>query len=421
MRTIPLSEVASLLPPSSGGTYVIDETASGLAFELESRSIHVPPHLHPGKDQITGYHYFAGYPRIAERLWKAGFRDVNGRDSIGRTPLMVRTLKSPFKQWFELIERCHSFIQWLEYVTWILSKGADLYATQDLAFLKGQCGTKSPHDWQPLSRSAISLVAWKIGAAFALQEKTRNLSLHKRTRTELFPILFRKKPTKNTPHTLRRIVLDCTTDDCTCSCSESGCTLRGLIGRSYTNLAKNEDLHKRTSDYGGTIIRLAYLTDTDVALGSAETLRLLTFQELGLTHTCCYVRCVNAGSDLCIFSRIEDQTEINEIREEESLGLSQLEELLMEFELKMDELDIPFPDFLTDYWEPRMEQVLDESEVKEIRAKMDEPFLNSESAVDENLDQGLEIDTAPQGLASVEEGDNGLPNVEVESDYTNCH
>ena len=114
-QTFPLSEIARWFSHSNDGTHVIDETASRLAFELESRGIHVPPHLHPGKDQITSYHYFAGYPKFAERLWNAGFRDVNGRDSLGRTPLMLSPKNAGQRKW-------------LEFVTWILSKGADLYA-----------------------------------------------------------------------------------------------------------------------------------------------------------------------------------------------------------------------------------------------------------------------------------------------------
>ena len=374
-QTIPLPEIARYLPHSCGGTHVIDETASRLAFEIESRGIYLPPYLHPGKDQITGYHFFAGYPKIAEKLWKAGFHDINGKDSIGRTPLMVRTLDHPFTQWRELSEDHCSFIQWLEFITWMQDKDADLYARQDVAFIKRQWGTKLPQDWQLLDASTICFVAWRLGTAFALQQLNPNLSLHIRTQTELFPILLRETPTENTAQTLRRILMDCTMDDCTCFCSESGCTVRSLIDRSYTNQKWGEDLYRRTRDFGETFMRLARLTDADPAIGISEALRLLTFQELGLKHTCCSQVYVDDRCCLSMFFRLKDQAEINEFRDEDSAGLSHLEELLTEFEMKMNELDSPFPDFLMDYWVPRMEQVLDGSEGSSDIEELDEQIL----------------------------------------------
>ena len=374
-RTLPLSEMARWRPDSSDGADVIDEKVSRLAFELKSRGIQVPAHLDPGKDQITGYHYFAGYPRIAKRLWKAGFRDVNGKDSLGRTPMML--CPRNFR---------HNL---LEFVTWMLSKGADLYARQDVGSVKGQHVTCYPQSWQLLRATTISFVSWELGKPAPIQQQWEE-------RTKFFDWEILTENTPQTLQTLRRIVMDCTTDDCTCSCSVSGCTARTLMGRSYTSWEGKKDLYERTCNYREIIIYLAQLIDVDAALGSCEVLRLLTFQELGLTHVCCRPRLVGYIFSSYMFFRIEDQAEINEIREEESAGLSLLEELLKEFELKMDELGIPFPDFLTDYWAPRMEQVLDE-----------------------NLDQELETDTASQGLASVDEGDTSLLNAEIESDHTN--
>ena len=344
----------------------------------------MPPHLHPGKDQITAYHYFSGSTEIAERLWKAGFRDVNGRDSVGRTPLIVRPLHSPSRDWWDVCLIDFSLMQWLEFVTCILSKGANLYARQDVAFIKGQCGTKIPQDWQMLSTSAISFVAWKLGVAIAVQEMKR-VPLQ----IKPIPVLPRDTLSRNTEQTLRSIVSDSTPDDCTCSCSEFGCTARSLIIRSYTRPTRMDTyLYRirqyRIRDYGETIKRLAQFTDADAHSGSYEALRLLTFQELGLTHTCCDLRC-KAGRDahpgFCMLFGIEDQDNIHEIRANESAGLSQLEELLTEFELKMDELDVSFPDFLTDYWGPRMKQVVDENEgyldmvgIRKLGVKIDEPY-----------------------------------------------
>ena len=357
-QTIPLSDIARWLPHSSDESHVIDETASSLAFELEYRGIHVPPHLHPGKDRITGYHYFAGYPKYAERLWNFGFRDVNGKDFLGRTPLMVRTLYFPRTgqgAFFILRRHC---AQWLEYVTWVLSKCADLYARQDHAFIEGQCAIGLPQVRQLLSANAISLLAWKIGLVMAFQQQHRQCPLNRDN--DPFPMWCEEWATESTQQTLRRILMDRTTDDCTCSCSASGCTARTLIIKSYASEMRRVDLYGQTNDDREIILRLVQLTDADAALWTSEALRWLTFQELRLEHTCCYWRYVDDHSDRLTLMIIKDQAKMNEILEENSAGLSLLEELLTEFEMKMDELDIPFPDFLTGYWEPRMEQVRDE-------------------------------------------------------------
>ena len=102
-------------------------------------------------------------------------------------------------------------------------------------------------------------------------------------------------------------------------------------------------------------------------------MRLITFEKLELTHTCCrphwYVhdekshKCIGGQQRQSVrFSRPMLPSEIEEIRDEESADLQKLAELLAEFEAKVIELDIPIPDFLEQYWEPRMEQVLRENE-----------------------------------------------------------
>ena len=376
-HTIPLSEIAHWLPHSTDESHVIDETASPLAFELERRGIPIPPHLHPGKDQITGYHYFAGHPNVLERLWKFGFRDVNGKDSLGRTPLMARTLNFPDAQSFDFIGLRPLSAQWIESVAWMLNKGADLYARQDVAFIESRCGTKLQQVRQLLNASSISLLAWKIGLAIASQHVSRLYRFDRKDiRTRLEPQLLLEWATENnTRQTLRRIVMDCTTDDCTCSCSVFGCTARTLITRSYAKrmwwCRQHKDLYERANEYRSTILGLAQVTGADAALWSSEALRLLTFQALGLRHTCCDWYCVDTTSDSFVAFGIKYQTEIDEIQKHNSAGLAKLEELLPEFQSKIDTLDITFSDFLADIWEPRMEQARDEMKASDMEASRD--------------------------------------------------
>ena len=265
---------------------------------------------------------------------------------------MVRTLNFPNKLQWEFIALGQSSAQWLEYIKWILSKGADLYARQDLAFVEGQYGTELLNTRQLLSANAISLLAWKIGIAMAFQEQRR----HPLDRdNDPFPVWYEQWATESTQQTLRRILMDGTTDDCTCSCSASGCTARTLISKSYASEMRRLDLCELANDYGGNILRLAELTDTDVALWSSEALRWLTFQELGLKHTCCDWYCVDPHSESFVSTRIKDQTKIDELQEQNSEGISLLEWYLLAFETKIDEENIPFAEFLRYYWAPTMD------------------------------------------------------------------
>ena len=123
---------------------------------------------------------------------------------------------------------------------------------------------------------------------------------------------------------------------------------------------------------------------------------MITFERLGLAHTCCrpYWSRHSKKSHICIgreqrntvqFSRPLSPSEIEEIRDEELADLQKLAELLVEFESKVVELDLPIPDFIWQYWEPRMEQVLQEDEGsldKETLRESGVKIYSSEGAAD---------------------------------------
>ncbi|KAL4885935.1 hypothetical protein BJY04DRAFT_179558 [Aspergillus karnatakaensis] len=89
---------------------------------------------------------------------------------------------------------------------------------------------------------------------------------------------------------------------------------------------------------------------------SVQTLRSLTFNALGRTHTChksaAYLRAWG------IEYQPMDDDEVLEIREEEAALIGQLEQLMDEFIKKYDELELRLHDFVQQYWQPRMDRVL---------------------------------------------------------------
>ena len=94
------------------GHRVLDEFAASTVSALWDRKIFIPDALLPGSRRTTVYHISCLTIRTARRLWKAGFRDVDGFDHRGRTPLMIR-------RYFNQINLNTE----LELIAWFQSKG----------------------------------------------------------------------------------------------------------------------------------------------------------------------------------------------------------------------------------------------------------------------------------------------------------
>lgn len=74
-----------------------------------------------------------------------------------------------------------------------------------------------------------------------------------------------------------------------------------------------------------------------------------------MTHTC------HAESGILVIR--PDLEETCEIRDEESAMIVQLDELMVEFDRKYDELDVGIRQFLEGYWRTRMDEVLQEQDI----------------------------------------------------------
>ncbi|KAB8226569.1 FAD binding domain-containing protein [Aspergillus novoparasiticus] len=162
----------------------------------------------------------------------------------------------------------------------------------------------------------------------------------------------------------RQFWLDCLaskeTDSCSCSCSPGKgcgpitCVLHSLCARG------NDFMHHLIPDYrcnrhtcyGLVLLELFLKAQGDCFESARAVLRYLTFQELGLSHTC--RRSHFSGRSK---SSLSDE-DIAEIREEEKLSLEDLEILVSEFEHRYLGMNIPLLNFLRGYWSTRMKEVL---------------------------------------------------------------
>ena len=327
---LPVSDLDRLCHDS----YLPDESASQLYLTLLRHGTTVPLALDPGENRGTVFHQIGVSTRVAERLWKAGFRSIDGRDPFGLTPLMcVRNPNIPYLDKIDFM---------LEYVAWLVEKGADFYAKQDMTLYWEHMGVEYRSESQTLSATALHFVSYDLGSTLGWYP-------WKRLRNWV-----EKRLSEPSKEMLQRILMDNDSDVCMCACSISGCTTFTVFTKSYVRKREGLQWEKVSSVDLWPIVK-----DFSDPLKISELLRIMTFKELALTHTCC----CKLGYP-CHWV-IKDKAEIDEIRNEEAEDLQKLEELLEEFEAKRNELDIPFEDFINEYWGPRMKEVLEEGTLDE--------------------------------------------------------
>ncbi|KAB8203410.1 FAD binding domain-containing protein [Aspergillus parasiticus] len=150
------------------------------------------------------------------------------------------------------------------------------------------------------------------------------------------------------------------TDSCSCSCSPGKgcgpitCVLHSLSGRGnyFMHIMIPDNRGDRHTCYDLVLLEFFLEAQGDCFESARAVLRYLTFQELGLSHTC--RRSHFSGWSQ---SSLSDE-DIAEIREEEKLSLEDLEILVSEFEHRYLERNIPLFNFLRGYWSIRMKEVL---------------------------------------------------------------
>jgi hypothetical protein len=148
-------------------------------------------------------------------------------------------------------------------------------------------------------------------------------------------------------------------DNCTCYCSLKGCF---MIGCAVSQMNKTDYPSRRGQDdrFRKTQSRLFALVDDNRASTwmSSAILRVLTFEKLSLTHTCCYrIHAECQGG----FSRPTPE-EAQIIHDLERDDIHVLDRLVADFEDKWATYTKRFVTFMNRVWRPRMQVVLQERE-----------------------------------------------------------
>ena len=338
---------------------VLDEYDYLACSVLRQHDIAIPPSLLPSPRRRTAYHNEHLTLRTADSLWHAGFRDIDGLDAYGQTTLMVLRM-----------DRCLTNLEkYLKLVSWFLSKGANIHTIQAYHH-QSKNGDDQDLDVADFGTTSANIPAVHIIARVISRSIFRDLMvLYAST-----PCLqkFREKLltlNNETRTAFKNIITDPVQDTCCCPCSSRGCRVVSLILKRFR--AENELCDSLPADDLQILQRWTFimidcimelLSEMVVAADSvwqqisADLIRLFTFEELGLRHSCCRW---HRGKVV----EYEDPADISEIHSEDREKLEILEELLPEFETKQRELASPISQFLRGYWRLRMDEVLREQEV----------------------------------------------------------
>lgn len=255
---------------------------------------------------------------LANRLWSAGFRDVDKIDGDNQTCLTKAWRNTP---------PCDLEV-FLQKMNWLISKGANLYHQNSSGLVL--------HD---IGNNVGSILYWM---------KEDNLK-HSLSKVDSL--------SESSKTLLRTILSDNTRDGCKCACSPNGCSpmttlLSGLLPRRTDHVTTAKLIHIFAQLLSVALFPLILEPELDRALKdhlSIDIIRFITFDSLGISHTCLHG-----------YRKFEPE-EIKEIQDEERLLILDLQRLLTEFldELKMRRSQLP--SYITGLWRARMASFLSTS------------------------------------------------------------
>lgn len=138
-------------------------------------------------------------------------------------------------------------------------------------------------------------------------------------------------------------------DGCSCYCSEGGCSVPGC---AFTQSGGTNSLRHLMQDIKRQILPLVDQNPQAYSMGSA-ILRVLTFESLSLTHTCCY-RVLEVYPNRSFTRPTPEEAEIIHDIEREDVAI--LDDLMDHFNESWRDYPDTFGNFLDKIWKPRMKE-----------------------------------------------------------------
>ena len=266
---------------------------------------------------------------IAERLFVAGFTDLEGQDPVGYTVLLRTAMRTSLQS--ELV---------FAKIGWLLSKGVSLRRLVEV---------------RPLSRwliPSVNVVSAMLGQVISkynvvIQDYHRKSHVHGSAINDLIHERLGNSTKEVLGQVLSSQYQKCH-DSCECHCSLHGCTpmvmfLKGLKSSNWRNFSIEEQ-HELSGLLIDWILKiLAHgLTASEKVELTNSALRFCLFEDLGLRHTCC--RPIHWCQGQGLLPPIESE-EAHEIREEDEWSEKILHDLLPKAESEYHRASNSFSDF----------------------------------------------------------------------------
>ncbi|KAJ5995488.1 hypothetical protein N7481_002465 [Penicillium waksmanii] len=291
-----------------------DIVASKIFLALKKRGVNIDPSLEVAEPSMSVYHQPFRKIDTLDLLFEHGFTDIDARDSSGKTPLMTMISSSGI---FESSNKRRR---------WLISKGAD--PTRSLPWGNNSGGT------------VLHLLGTCLASMLA-REITHTAT------SELREFQSPESDSEEDPlFDLRYALRAPCRDNCLCACSMGGCTpllaaLRHLLLRYTPRFYMKDGVNRLPGAMNFLISRAERSVDIQISV-----IRLITFDALDLTHTCC------RKSDTFADDRLQymEKAEVDEIRDEESLLLEEFESLLDDLVAEFQRLGLPIIEFLQGPW-----------------------------------------------------------------------
>lgn len=322
----------------------LDGPPENICGALAAHGIDVPIELRFGADSLGSMAIYQtslaqrsrDFSKVMDTMYEIGFHDVDLPDQYGITPLMG----------FNSFYQAESSVN-IKCATWLMLRGA---------CVERKLPTSNAKVAHLLTTQVIYeyLYNLKFFEWDNLEKKYRNW---KKSIAELGDAYFFVFSTK-----------DC----CVCACSSGGCTTLSVALRCILLEVSEE----RWITMGVPLRKLIhslivwqdYWPDLPWAI-----VRALTFDALGLTHTCCTEIYRDEPLWPDVPKERRDETEVGRIADDQHSLVKEFEDLMEEMESKFDELGLPLEEFLDGYWYDRVIEHLsrrdryDEDHVTETR------------------------------------------------------
>ena len=316
---------------------VPDQYARSIVHALKKAGCSVPTALSVPETYEGIYHSgclpFSCFPIFYE----AGFRGLDSRNQFGLLPIMITRAS----HWMGILNCFHSELPAIhvQILPWIVEHA---------------CLDQMPTDPRGLGLNTAA-TGWHYFAA----KLPLDLGAHPFDEREVF------KPVIGglVGMLLQRIFKTFVTDDCHCWCSLNGCSPLIVHFKSLIISRKHflvlHKIHEQTDFIWETLEQ-----------HRAELIRLITFEALEMTHTCCVVEHVSESMHGEVQARLKNFSgDIGAIREEEEELATRLNQLVTEFQSKVNNGNDNLKNFVWSYWRTRMQEecVPSQEDIEDIR------------------------------------------------------